>query len=369
MPVRPPLTTNENTGPATFQLKLDVVPLGCPDPMIGQFLEQWIDRHLLDVMGGVPLEPLVTDVFGQLDIDGANELGQENDQLFLSRNVTMAFCVDDILVFEFEIRIDIDILGSNSGFLFKFSKGTFKIRFTGIDMAFGQIPSIEMSHQQEGCIRIILDDQETTRFYFAHCNASFSSVRNSVLNHGAPMKIYTKTGDKGETGLLAGVRVSKSHLAIKVCGALDETNSWLGFARTESLLPFVDEMLTQVQHDLFEIGCRVAGCMGESQHRATDCGIRTGALEQWIDRAEAELPPLAVFILPSGSCGGCTIHLARSVCRRAEREMVELIQSGVGSDLSAELTYLNRLGDLLFVMARLINQDQGAVETEWIADS
>ena len=179
------------------------------------------------------------------------------------------------------------------------------------------------------------------------------------------MKIYTKTGDKGETGLLGGVRVLKSHLAIQVCGTLDETNSLIGLARSESLPEAVDEVLVQVQHDLFDLGSRVAACKGKSQRPPEFPESRAIEIEHLIDRFQSPLPPLTAFILPSGCRAGSTIHLARSVCRRAERNLVELMATDLEQDLSAELTYLNRLGDLLFTLGRAVNQQSESPETEW----
>lgn len=181
------------------------------------------------------------------------------------------------------------------------------------------------------------------------------------------MKIYTKSGDKGETGLLGGVRVSKDHPAISVCGALDETNSWIGLVRSESLPTGMDEGLTRIQKDLFEIGGRVAGCLGSEPHRMGKWNSRTEALEEWIDQIQDELSLLSAFILPGGGRAGSMLHLARSVCRRAERELVAFIQSDLGPDLLDELIFLNRLGDLLFVLARWVNASEGNLETEWIA--
>ena len=182
------------------------------------------------------------------------------------------------------------------------------------------------------------------------------------------MKIYTKTGDQGETGLLGGLRVSKSHPAIKACGSLDETNSVVGLARTESLPLNVAQTLEEIQHDLFDVGSRVAACLGNTK-RATEFPIsRSEELEKLIDQFQEQLTPLEAFILPSGSRGGSTLHFSRSVCRRAERELVELIESGIDQDLSSELIYLNRLGDLLFVLARSVNQLNQSPETKWDVD-
>ncbi len=179
------------------------------------------------------------------------------------------------------------------------------------------------------------------------------------------MKIYTKSGDKGETGLLGGVRVSKAHLAIEAGGSLDETNSLIGVARSESLPKTVENCLNQIQHDLFDLGSQVAACLGETNRPPEFPVSRSDELENLIDQFQDQLPPLEAFILPSGSRSGSTLHLARSVCRRAERNLAELISSGVKNDLSNELVYLNRLGDLLFVLARFVNQANHSPETKW----
>ena len=190
------------------------------------------------------------------------------------------------------------------------------------------------------------------------------------------MKIYTKTGDNGQTGLLGGVRVSKSHLAVNACGSLDETNSMIGVSRsvlrTEqselvegARFDDVDSVLAEIQNDLFDIGSRVASCLGDSLHGTDFCESRAVELEQEIDRFESGLPPLTAFILPGGSALGSTLHLARSVCRRSERDLVSLLQSGVEQPLGNEQIYLNRLGDLLFVLARIANSRTRFPETQW----
>ncbi len=191
------------------------------------------------------------------------------------------------------------------------------------------------------------------------------------------MKIYTKTGDDGETGLLGGVRVSKSHLAIGACGALDETNSIIGVVRsalwTRESQPLkeginfddVDAVLSRIQNELFDLGSRVAACLGESQRATEFPESRSKKLEQDIDLFQSELPPLTAFILPGGNTAGSSLHLARAVCRRSERDIVALIESGVQQPLDLELIYLNRLGDLLFVLARIANVRTGFPETQW----
>lgn len=179
------------------------------------------------------------------------------------------------------------------------------------------------------------------------------------------MKIYTKTGDQGETGLLGGVRVSKSHSAIKVCGSIDEVNSFIGLSRVENQSISLNALLTQIQHDLFDLGSRVAACLSSSDRIPDFPPERVAELERAIDQYDEELAPLKAFILPGGGRTGGTLHLARSVCRRAERQLVELINSETKTDLSLELIYLNRLGDLLFVLARYTNQLDRCPETEW----
>ncbi len=182
------------------------------------------------------------------------------------------------------------------------------------------------------------------------------------------MKIYTRSGDDGETGLLGGLRVSKTHPAIEVCGTLDETNSWLGMARagSDSQLPAdVDRLLTEIQSQLFDLGSRVAACLSETGRVAEFPEDRVVELEAAIDRYDANLPQLTAFILPSGCRSGCDLHMARAVCRRAERQLVSLAETGVTRDLKTERIYLNRLADLLFVLARTVNAGAGQGETNW----
>jgi cob(I)alamin adenosyltransferase len=187
------------------------------------------------------------------------------------------------------------------------------------------------------------------------------------------LKIYTKTGDSGQTGLLGGKRVSKSHLAVGVCGGLDETNSLLGLALSHSLPSELAERLTQIQNDLFDLGSRIAACLSETAGAAEFPFNRIDRIENWIDRYQADLPELTQFILPGGSLGGATLHLCRTVCRRAERDLVTLIdalkvsapENFPPNQLATELIYLNRLSDFLFVVARYVNQIAGVPETNW----
>jgi len=170
------------------------------------------------------------------------------------------------------------------------------------------------------------------------------------------VKIYTRKGDDGTTNLCAGPRVTKDDPHIEACGALDELNAWLGLARAESLDRDLDELLHRVQHELFNAGAELAmpapatGRLDLLDSRAVD------RLEREIDRYEAELPPLTEFILPGGTRAAAQLHVARTVCRRAERRVVSLAASQpTPADLTPVLRYLNRLSDLLFVLPRVLN--------------
>ena len=175
------------------------------------------------------------------------------------------------------------------------------------------------------------------------------------------MKIYTRTGDTGSTGLFGGKRVSKASLRMHAYGTLDELNACLGVLISESLLPDpVGKQLSDVQATLFSIGSDLATPL-ESRAKV----LRTRpewatVLEQWIDGMEAELPSLTTFIFPSGSVSGSELHRARTVCRRAERFIVELGETE--SITPAALVYVNRLSDYLFVAARYVNQRLGSPE-------
>ena len=184
------------------------------------------------------------------------------------------------------------------------------------------------------------------------------------------MKIYTKTGDRGDTGLIGGARVTKDHFAIEVCGCLDETNSVIGVACSFELPDLLEADLKKAQQDLFVIGSSVAGCGSDSRTKKVLISEeRVLELEQGLDRFVEELPAMNAFILPGGSTSGATLHLARTVCRRAERALVRLMNSDFPKcELTTELIYLNRLSDYLFVAARWANQQEGFAETKWLPD-
>ena len=177
------------------------------------------------------------------------------------------------------------------------------------------------------------------------------------------MKIYTRTGDTGETGLLDGRRVSKAAPRVDAYGEVDELNACLGLLLSTGLQPDLVEVLTRAQHQLFSLGAELADPGGNlGQEKASVAPEEIAALEEAIDRLENELQPLRRFILPGGHPSAAAAHLARAVCRRAERRMTGL---GNGEVSAASLAYGNRLSDLLFVMARTLNVRQGVTEQEW----
>jgi len=179
------------------------------------------------------------------------------------------------------------------------------------------------------------------------------------------MKIYTRTGDTGETGLMGGPRVQKDNARIEAYGTIDELNAVLGLLHPEQFSDDLGQLLVSLQNDLFVVGAELATPQPE-QHEIPSIGTAdVQRLEAHIDRFEEELPPLKQFILPGGSRVGTTLHVARAVCRRAERRVVTL-QEMVSSEVSSSiLIYLNRLGDLLFVLARFANQQAGQAEIPW----
>ena len=179
------------------------------------------------------------------------------------------------------------------------------------------------------------------------------------------MKIYTKTGDGGETSLFDNTRVSKADARVDACGEVDEVNASLGAARAAGVDDEVDGHLQSIQRDLFALGARLADPTSRIAERVTKATIAADdvrRLEMMIDRFETELPPLKRFILPGGPSGGALLHLARTICRRAERRVIGL---GPGAVEPVVIVYLNRLSDALFVMARLVNHRAGSPEVEW----
>jgi cob(I)alamin adenosyltransferase len=176
------------------------------------------------------------------------------------------------------------------------------------------------------------------------------------------VKIYTRTGDRGETSLLGGARVAKNDARIEAYGTVDELSSFIGVARAAALPDAVETMLEEVQRDLFDIGAHLASPAGTSRFAGVD-PQHIVALEQAIDRMERELAPLTNFILPGGSPGAAQLHVARTVCRRAERRVVALQDESAAT--ASTVTYLNRLSDYLFVAARFTNLAASVPDVPW----
>lgn len=178
------------------------------------------------------------------------------------------------------------------------------------------------------------------------------------------MRIYTKTGDLGETGLIGGQRVSKDHMRVEAYGTVDELNSALGIARAQLKHdPFMDSLLTEIQNTLFDMGAEIASPPERAERFAVIDDEKVSTLESAIDTLEEELEPLKQFILPGGSEAAAFLHLARCICRRAERRVATL--STTAPLNGALLRYLNRLSDLLFVMARAANHRAGVADIKW----
>jgi cob(I)alamin adenosyltransferase len=202
------------------------------------------------------------------------------------------------------------------------------------------------------------------------------------------MKIYTRTGDQGKTALFGGGRVAKSHPRVQAYGTVDELNSFLGNALPILASVEIRDRLSALQHDLFAVGANLATPPGEDgiphPHVPPLPVSRIRDMEGWMDDADEELPPLRSFILPGGTPGAAALHVCRTVCRRAERKVVELSEClrgqaggesppGEGvkaaqaaqADLGEIIRYLNRLSDLFFTLSRLENRRAGVPDVEW----
>lgn len=181
------------------------------------------------------------------------------------------------------------------------------------------------------------------------------------------MKIYTRTGDAGDTGLFGGGRVPKDDDRVQAYGDVDELNAAIGFARAIESLPRIDEVLVSVQRDLFGIGALLAtpdpDRMRQQLAKARVDDGRITELERAIDDGERELEPLRAFVVPGGTPKAAALHVARTVCRRAERRVVHLAREVEIPSLV--VIYLNRLSDLLFVLARVAGRRGGAGEVTW----
>ena len=180
------------------------------------------------------------------------------------------------------------------------------------------------------------------------------------------MKIYTKGGDRGETSLVGGVRVPKDAHRIQVYGTLDELNAILGMSIASDVLSeSLRSSFLRIQAELFQLGAELATPVGKKIKNALVGDPQVSLLEQEIDRMEEELPPLSHFILPGGTIGSSWVHLARTVSRRAERELVTLHHHEQVREEA--LRYVNRLSDFFFVAARHLNFIRGVSDVPWIA--
>ncbi len=181
------------------------------------------------------------------------------------------------------------------------------------------------------------------------------------------MRIYTRTGDRGETGLFGGGRVPKDHPRVAAYGDVDELNSAIGVVRATEPVALHDDLLQSVQRDLFSIGGHLAtpdpDKVRKALARAELAEGRVAEFERIMDEADAELPALRAFVLPAGTPKAAALHLARTVCRRAERSVIHLGHEAEVPELF--VVYLNRLSDLLFTLARLANHRAGSGDVVW----
>ncbi|AWM88465.1 cob(I)yrinic acid a,c-diamide adenosyltransferase [Microvirga sp. 17 mud 1-3] len=181
-------------------------------------------------------------------------------------------------------------------------------------------------------------------------------------------RIYTRTGDKGTTALAAGGRRSKYDLRVEAYGTVDETNACIGMARLHTAEHEIDPMLARIQNDLFDLGSDLATVETGKPLPYTPLRITQGQvdrLEQEIDQLNEHLSPLRSFVLPGGTPAAAALHLARTVCRRAERRVVELMDKPDESVSAETVKYLNRLSDFLFVASRYVN-DKGQIDVLWV---
>jgi cob(I)alamin adenosyltransferase len=186
------------------------------------------------------------------------------------------------------------------------------------------------------------------------------------------MKIYTKTGDRGETGLFGGQRVRKDHVRVDAYGDVDELNSVIGMAAARLAVDGSTDLVEQlrsVQTELFTLGANLATPAPEDGGRPSAYippldPARIAELEQWIDQAETELEPLRNFVLPGGTEAAARLHLGRTVCRRAERRVITLAHEAHIDEVL--IVYLNRLSDYLFTLARLANRRSGVDDVPWL---
>jgi cob(I)alamin adenosyltransferase len=178
------------------------------------------------------------------------------------------------------------------------------------------------------------------------------------------MKIYTRTGDGGDTSLFGKARVSKADPRVDAYGDVDELNAWIGYVRSHPVDPDLDSALLKVQRDLFAVGAQLADPGERLSERLTKAFVTdedVNRLEALMDQLDSELPPLTHFILSGGVPGAAALQVARAICRRAERRIVALVPPAD----AVVLRYVNRLSDLLFTLARVVNHRAGLPEARW----
>lgn len=206
-----------------------------------------------------------------------------------------------------------------------------------------------------------------SRESFAACDGTDPDPGRYSDAQNPTMKIYTRTGDDGTTGLFGGERVHKHDARVEAYGTVDELNSAIGLVRSAGVDRVIDGPLEAIQNELFVIGAEIACVAGKEGSLGLALVDESAAarLEGWIDEAEQELPPLKMFILPAGTPASAGLHLARTVARRAERALLAAQEKGpVRQEL---IVYLNRLSDLLFVLARRANHLAGMPDVPWKA--
>ncbi|MEM6691963.1 MAG: cob(I)yrinic acid a,c-diamide adenosyltransferase [Planctomycetota bacterium] len=181
------------------------------------------------------------------------------------------------------------------------------------------------------------------------------------------MKIYTRTGDTGSTGLFGGPRVSKDDDRIESYGTVDELNAAIGVARAAGPGESIDGHLEQIQSELFSIGAELATPDPDAFQTRVIGQSHIDQLELWIDLHQQRIPELKQFILPMGHPSAAALHLARSICRRAERRVVTLVRHHEANTSEELIIYLNRLSDLLFVLSRAVNYDAGIGDVPWVS--
>jgi cob(I)alamin adenosyltransferase len=187
-----------------------------------------------------------------------------------------------------------------------------------------------------------------------------------IINMGLnKMKIYTRRGDAGETGLLGGEKVLKNSPRLEAIGTLDELNATLGLIRTESLPDDIDQLLERLQNELFNVGTELATVAPARSPCPTVSTVHIHAIEEAIDLYDSKLEPLKGFILPGGARLAALFHIARTICRRAERKMIDLLQLENQALSPDMLAYINRLSDLLYVLARYSNTLAGVADVPW----